>query len=271
MLSKTAEQVITDYLNLPFRGVSGVRTPYFNNTRLKQRGQLRVLVGKGTPEEIAEEAQIISIQYHAGLFEKDGACCLHNKHTGEPVTEGEMRKFLIDNSLGIECSGFVTHVLRAHYLETKGIDITKKLFIVSPKHILRYLISRLRPIENISVLTYASDKNTSLIMNSSGTEYSKLTPGDIVIMLETGPTGKRNHILLITGIEGKTIHYAHARAWSSEGKYGHGVNQGTITIIDPAKPLLDQTWTENGVTGRENETYLEAAGAKVLEIRRLTF
>ena len=91
MLSPKAQQLIHNYLNLPFKGVNGVRCPYFNNARLKQRGQLRVLVGKGTPGEIAEEAYIISVQKHAGFFEKTGECCLHNQHTGSPTDQASLK------------------------------------------------------------------------------------------------------------------------------------------------------------------------------------
>lgn len=264
MLSPKAIAMINDYLSLPFPGLEGVVCPYFNNSRANLRGQLRVLIGKGTPKEIVEEAQIISIQYHAGLFEKNGACCLHNEHTGEPVTPDDMRRFLIKHNLGIECSGFITNVLRAHFKETKGIDAVRKIFITSPKKIVRWTIAKLRPVENINVRTYADDKNTAPIKNIADSK-----PGDVIIMLETGPTKKRNHIVLIEENNGNVINYVHARAWSTEGQFGHGVNRGTITINSPTGALLEQTWNEKGLTGEANETYLEAKNASRLEIRRL--
>ena len=116
MLSSNAENLLNGYFNLPFEGVLGVRCPYYINKRKNTRGQLRVLAGKGSPEEIVEEAKIISIQYHLGFFES-GNLGTFNADT--------IRHFLADHGLGIECSGFVTHILRAHYLETKNIDITK--------------------------------------------------------------------------------------------------------------------------------------------------
>ena len=202
MLSPKAQQLIHNYLNLPFKGVAGVRCPYFNNARLKQRGQLRVLVGKGTPSEIAEEAYIISVQKHAGFFEKTGECCLHNQHTGSPTTNDDLRHFLIDNRLGIECSGFVTHVLRAHYLENNKIDIAKKLFIVSPAKMLRWLITHLRPIENIDVKTYANDKNSlQIIGQSAGYDYSKVMAGDVIILLDKTLPFQCNHIMLVTDVK----------------------------------------------------------------------
>lgn len=263
MLSIQAQKILNDYFNLPFAGLGGVRCPYFNNSRLKQRAQLRVLVGKGTPAEIVEEAKIISVQYHAGLFDKTGHCCLHNQHTGEKITAVDIRKFLIDNNLGIECSGFVTQILRAHFLQTKGVDIARKFFIISPRHLWRYLISRLRPVENIGVKHYADDRNTHKI------SWDQAQSGDVVVMLETGKKNSLNHILLITEKTNEIISYAHARAWDNEGRYGHGVMQGEIKIISKSGSLLDQQWVEQGIEGEKNETFVEAKQAKILEVRRI--
>lgn len=265
MLSAQAQKILNDYFNLPFEGLSGVRCPYFNNSRLKQRAQLRVLVGKGTPAEIVEEAKIISVQYHAGIFDKTGHCCLHNEHTGEKITSDDIRKFLIDNNLGIECSGFVTQILRAHFLQTKGADIARKFFIVSPRHFLRYLISLLRPVENIGVKHYSDNRNTEKI------SWDKAQSGDVVVMLEAGTKNNLNHILLITEKTNDTIHYAHARAWESEGRYGHGVSQGEIKIINKIGSLFDQQWLEQGQEGEKNETFIEAKQAKIFEVRRIKF
>jgi len=270
MLSLSAQKVIHDYLNLPFPGQSGVRCPYFNNARARQRAQLRVLVGKGLPQEIVEEAQIISFQYHAGLFDKTGHYSSSNAASDQTTAAQNIRKFLVDNNLGIECSGFVTQVLKTHYLETAEIDLTKKLFITSPKNFLRWLIARFRPIENIGVKTYADNRNTiSLAGADGGYDYQKIAAGDLIVILETGPQKKHNHIILITGNDGQTLTYVHARAWTSEGKYGHGVTIGIIKITHPDQNLLAQEWAEKNQTGLENETYLEAKNAAVLEIRRI--
>lgn len=263
MLSAKAQKILNDYFNLPFEGLSGVRCPYLNNSRLKQRAQLRVLVGKGSPAEIVEEAKIISVQYHAGLFDKTGHCCIHNEHTGEAITPAQLRKFLVDHNLGIECSGFVTQILRAHFLQTKGVDIVRKFFIVSPRHILRYLISILRPVENIGVKHYADERNTEKI------SWDQAQSGDVIVMLETGKKNNVNHILLVTEKNGDVIKYAHARAWDSEGKYGHGVAVGEMKIFNPKGSLLDQQWIEQGMEGEKNETFIEAKQARVLEVRRI--
>lgn len=268
MLSPRAEKLIEQYLNLPFDDILNVRCPYYINSRAKQRAQLRALVGKGLPQEIVEEAKIISIQYHHGLFDCQGKCLVSGLPTNETTNPPAdcIKKFLVDNGLGIDCSGFVSHVLREHFKETRKIDLVNKFYFVPLKNYFRHLICWLRPIENMSVKRYASDKNTKKIER-----LTEIAPGDLLIMLETGPQKNRNHIILITDNDGKVIKYVHARAWSMEGKYDHGVARGEIRIIKPNEPLLNQEWIELGTINENNETYLEAKNAKVFEIRRIKF
>lgn len=259
-----AKKIMEQYFNLPFVGVNAVRCPYFNNARTGKRGQLRVLSGKGTPAEIVEETKIISLQYHAGLFDATGHCCLHADHGHEKNAE-HIRKFLIDHNLGVDCSGFVTQILAAHYAETKHVNLPRQLS-KNPANILRSIINHLRPIENIGVRTYFDDTNTTSVPT-----VAELKPLDLVVMMQAGGQNQRNHILLITKIENCTISYTHATSWGSDGLYGHGVSKGEIIITDPTRKLLDQRWTERNKTNEQNETYLEAKSAKILQIRRLNF
>lgn len=264
MLSSNAEKILNEYFNLPFTGVDNVRCPYFNNARLRQRAQLRALIGKGTPREIVEEAQVISLQYHIGLFDKSGNCCLHGDGHEHKIVPEEIRKFLIDHNLGVECSGFVTQILRAHFKENNNIDIAQKFYKVGVKDVFRFFISKLRPVENISVKTYVDDRNTKAIAS-----LQDVVSGDVIILLGIKIDNSRNHILLITDVDDKKISYVHARAWSSEGKYGHGVARGIINISDRNKGLLDQEWIEIGKSGQDNETWREALSAETVEIRRV--
>lgn len=269
MLSPKAEKLINDYFNLPFEGLSGIRCPYFINIRRRARGQLRGLIGKGTPEEIVEEAKILSTQYQHNIFDKDGFCCIHATHSDEEKNQ-DIRKFLIDNDLGIDCSGFVSQALVAHYNETKNINIAKNFHFWPVKNFWRWLIARLRPVENMSVRVIAKNENTDKIVDGHETfDWSRLQPADIIIMTDTGPSKKRNHILIIEDNEGSIIKYAHSRAWSSDGKYGHGVSRGEIKITTQGGNLLEQTWVEHGKTNSENETFWEARDAKTFEVRRV--
>jgi hypothetical protein len=217
-----------------------------------------------------DEAKIISMQYQSGLFCRNGDCSATNGLTGKPFTADDIRTFLIDHNLGIECSGFVSQVLRAHYRETKKIDFTSKIFIAPWANFFRRLLVAFRPIENVNVAVLANPINsTTVIGGTAGYNYANVSPGDILVMLETGPVKKRNHILLITNFASNVIDYVHARAWTSEGRYGHGVSRGTITITNPGEPLTAQRWEEKNETGDKNETLTEAKQAKVLEIKRL--
>lgn len=270
MLSASAQKMIHDYLNLPFTGLAGIRAPYFNNARVGRRGELRALVGKGTPHEIVEEAKIASLQYHAGFFDKSGNCCLHNEHTGAEVTAEDIRRFLIEHNLGVECSGFVTHVLRAHFEEVKKIDIVHRLAICPTQKFWRRIICQLRPVENSNVQVYADDRNTDLVASDAmGWNYSAIQPADLMILLNVAPHDNRNHVMLITDVTDKRLAYVHARAWASEGRFEHGVAEGEIRIVDANKGLLEQEWMELNKNGNENETWIEAKNAKVLEIRRI--
>lgn len=264
-LSPTAQKMIQEYISLPFANLIGVRCPYFNNARLGQRGQLKVLIGKGTPGEITEEAVIISRQYCRDVFtNKESLCDVHADHPATHEQTECARQFLTDNNLGVDCSGFVANVLRAHFKEIKKIDLVKKLFITPKTNLLRWLISRLRPIEHISVNVLANEKNSEAI-----DDLAKIKPADLIVMLKTGPNKNHNHILLVTKTEANKIHYAHARAWSEEGKYGHGVSVGEISISALGQGLLAQIWEEKGKINQDNETYLQAKQAITLETRRL--
>lgn len=269
MLSPNAEKIINKYFQLPFDDVENVRCPYFNCSKRNYRGQIRGLIGKGSPEEIVEEAKILSIQYHHGLFDKDGHCCLHGQHKDEVPAE-TIRRFLVDNDIGVDCSGFAAHVLSAHFKETIRFNIASRFFFWPRKNFLRRLIARLRPIENMSVKVFAKEENSTILFNGRDpVNFAKILPADMVIMMETGPRKTRNHIIIITANNGTSLEYVHARAWSSEGKYGHGVALGKIEIIKPDGNLLDQTWTELDKTNEHNETFWEARDANILEIRRI--
>lgn len=251
-LSLSAEKVIQNYLSLPFPEKNEVRCPYFNNAKLGQRGQLKVLIGKGTPQEIVEEAKIIAIQYKQDI--------LHTDSSSEDI-----RKFLIENNLGVDCSGFITNVLQAEFL-TKNINWIKHIFITPKTNIVRWLISKLRPVEQISVQVLASEKNTETV-----TDLSTIQAGDLIFMLKTGPKQTRDHILLVTKTTADTIYYAHARAWSSEGRYGHGVSIGTITMSEANPVLLNGIWEEKNNKNENNETFLEAKQAIILTVKRVKY
>jgi hypothetical protein len=268
-LSNQAIKVIKNYLRLPFKDRE-VSCPYYNNKRSKVRGGLRVLVGKGTVEDIVEEAKIISLREKIDL---------------EKLNNEELKKFLVDNNIGIDCSAFAYYVLDAELRAQNKGKLVKHLQFPAVKNPLRKLLTKLRPVENTNVQTLAHEKNSQEI------KLENIKPGDMIIMLDAGTGPERDHLLVVhqvdfsssSPLQGEVsaesadggvetphiIHYTHSLNWSTDGKYNHGVRQGKIEITDIKKPLTEQRWVENDKTGEENETFARARRAKQLSVKRL--
>jgi len=262
-LSPQSLKIIQNYLHLPFPN-KNVQTPYFNNRRIKIRGGLRALIGKGSPEDIVEEATIISLREKIDL---------------QKLSNEELKKFLVDNKLGIDCSGLVYHILDAQ-MKTEGRgslqQVLKRPWFKNP---IRKLLVKLRPIENTGVGTFNHE------VNSFEIPLKDIQPGDLIIIMGAGPKQDYNHILLVTafipsvsganarnlsesadsGLQNSTvppgsnaskdssssregllgmIRFIHSFQYPTDGQYNHGVRQETITITDLNKPLLEQTWSE---------------------------
>ncbi|PIR03998.1 MAG: hypothetical protein COV59_02330 [Candidatus Magasanikbacteria bacterium CG11_big_fil_rev_8_21_14_0_20_39_34] len=249
-LHESTLRLIDHFMNLQIDGKK-IQCPYFLNKATKVRAALGVLIGKGTPEDIEEEAKIISLKHHLDLAS---------------IPQEKLKEFLVDNNLGIDCSGLAYHILHQEVRATKAKPL--KLFYPHAKSFFRKILVRLRPAENCSVETLVSDMNTKVV------QLSQVTPGDMIILLGTGKDHDLNHILVIHAIEYNPlspviIHYTHALQWKRDGKYGGGVRKGHIEITDHNTSLLEQTWTENEKTGEENETFWRAKTAQRCEIRRL--
>lgn len=249
-LSEPAKKVVEAY----------VSTPYFNNRRTETRAGLRALVGKGTPEEITEEA---------GLFAVREKVILKN------LSADQRRQFLVEHRLGVDCSGFVFHVLNAEAraLGKKSLASGLALRSVGPFGIFKFL-ARLRPAQNADVAVFADSAN------SRSLALVDIRPGDFVVMLHEKADRAFNHIVLITevayeessaGLVPKRLTYTHSIAWPTDGKYNHGVRTGTINITNSAGQIQDQTWTENGQTGEQNYTHQRALKATSCSLRRLSW
>ncbi len=248
-LSEKALKVVEDYNELDF-GKNKVVCPYFNNRRAKVKGVLNALVGKGSPKEIIEEARLIALRKKIKL---------------EDLDEGGLKRFLIDNNLGIDCSGFAFFVLSAHLKETKGIELKNVLKSVG-RGLLGRIIFIFRAIRNINVLLLSHDKNSKKI------NLEKVEPGDFVSFLNYGKNKDRYHVLIVEKVEyendkPKVIHYVHSLRWNTDGKYNHGIKKGKIEILDLSKDLLLQKWVEGD--GKENETLEKAKNSESVELRRI--
>ncbi|HVU06270.1 MAG TPA: hypothetical protein VHE10_00520 [Candidatus Paceibacterota bacterium] len=254
-LEGRARAVIDAYLALPLG--TKPSCPYFNNKRHKTRSQLRVLKGKGSPEEIAEEADIDA---------------KHSRVNVATLSTDKLKEFLVAHDLGVDCSGFAYHVLNAVAQEKRGRNISA--FVRSNRSgFIGSLIARLRPAENMGVATFANERNSAEIAASDA------RPGDIITFMGTGKDGLYNHMLVITGVErssnGIRLSYAHSYAWPSDGTTDHGVREGDIFV--PAGETMGDiargkgVWKEKGATGPENYTLESARGAKEVSVRRLVF
>lgn len=250
-ISHSALEVIANYSKLIF-GEKKINCPYFNNRRSKVRAGLRVLIGKGSAEEIVDETNLFALREKVDI---------------KNLPEEKIKQFLVDHNIGIDCSAFAYYILAAEYKQKTNKTLSSKLFYPNA-NIIRKLLIKLRPIENISVQTFAFAKNSFLV------EIPKILPGDMIIILNSGKEQNFNHVMVIYKVEYENevptkLFYAHSFAWSTDGKYNHGIKSGTITITDTRKNILEQKWIENEKIGEENETYLRAKEAQTLEIKRL--
>lgn len=257
-----------------------INVPYFNNRRKAMAVGLRGAVGKGTPEEIAEEVDLHAQKKHIPVGALTNAL---DVNSGVPA----LKKFMVDHGIGIDCSGLVYHLLDAEYIEQKGKSISKSLdFPILNKSILKIFFldklfmkikSYMRPAENASVRVFAHSKNSKAI------NLSEVQPGDIITILNSQTN--RDHILFIHRVDYNTIaskenvglptiiHYTHAIAWPSDGKYNHGVRQGTIQIKDIATPITDQYFEEPAQSEKISSNWLPVQKnlANLIEVRRLLF
>lgn len=250
-LSPEAQKVIADFESLP--AYPGVRTPYYNNRRQKVRAALRALIGKGSPTDICEEMELFSLREKINLA---------------AMTPDQIRAFMVDHNLGIECSGFAYYILDAESL-TRKKDSIKKHRVLSNASLLRKLIARIRPVENMGVVNFADEKNSKEI------EINHAHPGDMIVMRVSKARTYEDHILVVTNVlynkgEVQKIDYAHSIAWPEDGKYGSGISHGSITV-NGRKNLLEMTWSERGHENFANETYRRASDASSLSLRRLNW
>lgn len=218
---------IQKYLNLKIYDKL-VPTPYYINYSRKK--DLRVMVGKGTAEEIEMEFKI-----WAKVKNFDA----------KSSTVKEIRLFMSEIGLGIDCSGFVVHVLNNYLLRTKKQRIWK--YFKLPKSYSWYL--------KIGYLLRSAEKlGVNIITNKDNSTNVHLKEVKILDLIKS--TGKKlnsDHIMLITNIIKNSkndlpelIEYYHSSPYYGEE---NGVKKGLIKIKDINKPLEEQEWLEKDENG----------------------
>lgn len=217
--------MIDRYLSLPVGAHPSC--PYFNNRRRGTKSNLRVLVGKGTPEEISEECEIRALQ---------------NRMVISALSSEQLKGFMVSQDIGIDCSGFAYHVLGAALHERRGGRLATHIH-TRRKGFTGKIIARLRPAENIGVATFADERNSVAIT------ASEAKAGDIITFIGAGRDGTYNHILVITKVERKDgatrLSYAHAYAWPEDGAFNHGVREGSVIVYE--NDLARAAWKEAGL------------------------
>lgn len=254
--------LIDAFLRLPF-GADRVAVPYYNNKHRHIRAGLRAWIGKGTPEEILEEAELAA---------------LREKRTVKHWTPEEARQFLIEKDLGIDCSGLVFQLLEKESIASGGGHLGGlRGRLHWHGNLLRRIIARIRSTENASVAVLANPKNSKLVTTD---DLTLLIPGDYFTITNRQSPYMRDHILFVYKIEKELgadgditkpvrIHFIHSMAWPHDGKYGHGVRVGTITPQKGNYSLHSPTTTIEEVPSITNSAITELLQHTNVAIRRL--
>lgn len=251
LVSQKTLDIIDQYKNFRI-GNFMCSVPYFNNKRRGRRAAFRVAIGKGSPKDIFEEIEQLIFKEKIDLKSLDSET---------------LKRLLVDNNIGIDCSGFVYYLLNEEGLSRKKNPIDRYLSFPYCRGLFGKIKCKMRPIENAGVRTFSHDSNSKII------DIKDAQVGDIVTMIDESENGERDHILFIYQIEYQNfipivLHYVHAVAWPTDGEYGHGIHEGKIDLIDLNKKIIEQRWIENEKTEVENYTFTRAQKS-VTEIRRL--
>lgn len=220
-LPESAQKVIKEYRELPL-GKHKVVCPYIINPKT-QRAGLRVLIGKGDPGEIARETQVVSQVKGVDL----------NK-----MTTAEIRKFMQDRRIGIDCSGFIVHIVN-FWLKKQGKQALVN-YLVFPENSFYHRLKRLlRPVEQIGAQLMTNLDNCEEI-----TDLNQVRPGDFI--RSKGIRKNAHHISLVSKVvtednKVKEIEYIHSQRYYEDD---NGIRTGTIKTKSLKKPLIEQEWTE---------------------------
>lgn len=223
---KSIYKRIEDYQNLNISEKNKPTTPYFINDRVRK--DLRAMVGKGTPEEIIMEARI---------WEKLKGIDF------DSITEAEAKEFLKNTHVGIDCSGFVVHILDYWYKQNTKKHIWSFLKIPN-QTMFGWLKYKLRPVEKLGAEIITDDINCRII------ELKDVAPLDLI--RSKSRKANADHIMMVLEVEKDEnqiplrLKYVHSTPYF--GKY-NGVKFGEIQITDLTKPLEEQKWLETDFDG----------------------
>lgn len=220
-LPKEVQEYIDRYEHLKIAG-QDIVVPYYINLR----GFLTDPVhgGKGTPEEIEAAANKLT----AGM-----------KNLGVE----DIRTIMMENSIGLDCSGLIYHVLN-HWLNQLGKGDLKDYL---PRHsvwgIRKFLSRSLKPQSSVS-----ADMLTSQPI-SKQVSVSEVHPGDLI----RSRGGK--HILLVTEVVYDNNVPTKIKFVNSTTYYKrNGLRYGEITLDDKFD-LGSAHWNDNDISEPVNYAY----------------
>lgn len=160
--------------------------------------------GKSSPEDIL--AQLKQDAKEQG-FDLDSA------------SVEEVKKFMEQNKLGIDCSGFAYRLLDFLTFETKG------------KHLTDFGLPNVGR-TNVNILTsdeYSKPINSVILVQ----------PGDLI---KVDSSQKIPHCMVVLEKQPNEIIYVHSSRYPQTED---GVHTAKIEVIDPKKPLRVQKWQED--------------------------
>jgi hypothetical protein len=180
--------------------------------------------GKGTPQQIRE------LLLNAAKKESFDL----SKAASEEIIQ-----FMIQQGIGVDCSGFVYYVLNQYVKKEKHTSLDS-LILRYPGvlgKIERFVLQKNR-VRRASAATLTSDLNTKKIE-----AVKDMKPGDLIRLTHSDWKGK--HIAIIVSIDTSFITYA----MNSQYTHIQGARFGKIKIKDKNKGLESQEWLEKTKKG----------------------
>ena len=177
----------------------------------------------------------ISVTRISMAFVDSFICCL------DMIGVFDLKKFLVERNIGIDCSGLAYYILDAECQSLGKGKLKDNISFPFCKGIFRKIKCKLRPEENIDVATLAHNTNSHIV------PIEKIEPGDMVTILRENK--ERNHILIIHKVGyinniPNIIYYTHSISLPEDGLYGHGIRQEKIE-------LGKQEWNKNYIIRRK--------------------
>lgn len=242
-------RLIHEYFHLQVGGIE-FKTPYYSNV-IKARARHRSRVGKGTPQEI--QSQALRCGKRRGFSYRD-------------KTPAEARDFLKAQRIGVDCSGYVAHLLDTWLTVMGRGSLTRHIRFPRPTLAswFRYLVCRLRPIENIGANLLTGP------LNSFPVQLAEIRPGDLIRLKKSDSTYHVGIVLTVTyfrhppAMSPTTVEYTH----SSSNIEDHGVRISTLKVTDLSRPLHLQDWSD---IHEDGQSWSELLSKDDCGFRRLRF